>query len=58
MFLKHDMEDKNFLRYISRFLKSGIIENLKCYESDKETPQGGLISTVLCILTLCFRFMF
>lgn len=46
-FLKHDIEDKNFLRYISRFLKSGVIENLKYYESDKGTPQGGLISPVL-----------
>lgn len=46
-FLKHDIGDKNFLRYISRFLKSGIIENLKYYESDKGTPQGGLISPVL-----------
>ena len=46
-FLRHDIGDKNFLRYISRFLKSGIIENLKYYESDKGTPQGGLISPVL-----------
>lgn len=46
-FLKHDIGDKNFLRYISRFLKSGIIENLKYYESDKGTPQGGLISPIL-----------
>lgn len=46
-FLKHDIGDKNFLRYISRFLRSGIIENLKYYESDKGTPQGGLISPVL-----------
>ena len=43
-FLKHDIGDKNFLRYIVRFLKSGIIEDLKYYESDKGTPQGGLIS--------------
>lgn len=46
-FLRHDIVDKNFLRYVSRFLKSGIIENLKYYESDKGTPQGGLISPVL-----------
>ena len=46
-FLKHDIEDKNFLRYISRFLKSGVIEDFKYYESDKGTPQGGLISPVL-----------
>lgn len=46
-FLKHDIGDKNFLRYIDRFLRSGIIEDLKYYESDKGTPQGGLISPVL-----------
>ena len=46
-FLRHDIGNKNFLRYVSRFLKSGIIENLKYYESDKGTPQGGLISPVL-----------
>ena len=46
-FLEHDIQDKNFLRYIVRFLKSGIMEDLKYYESDKGTPQGGLISPVL-----------
>lgn len=45
-FLEHDIQDKNFLRYIKRFLKSGIIEDMKFYESDKGTPQGGLISPV------------
>lgn len=45
-FLENDIEDKNFLRYIKRFLKSGIIEEMKFYESDKGTPQGGLISPV------------
>ena len=39
-FLRHDIGDKNFLRYIDRFLRSGIIEDLKYYESDKGTPQG------------------
>ena len=46
-FLEHDIGDKNFLRYISRFLKAGIVEELAYYESDKGTPQGGLISPVL-----------
>lgn len=47
MFLEHEIEDKNFLRYIKRFLKSGILEDYKYYESDKGTPQGGLISPIL-----------
>jgi len=46
-FLENDIEDKNFLRYIVRFLKSGIMEDMKRYESDKGTPQGGLISPIL-----------
>lgn len=47
MFLEHEVEDKNFLRYVKRFLKSGILEDYKYYESDKGTPQGGLISPIL-----------
>ena len=46
-FLGHDIGDKNFLRYISRFLKAGIVEDLAYFESDKGTPQGGLISPIL-----------
>lgn len=46
-FVENDIQDKNFLRYIARFLKAGIIEDMKYYESDKGTPQGGLISPVL-----------
>ena len=46
-FLENDIEDKNFLRYVVRFLKSGIMEDMKKYESDKGTPQGGLISPIL-----------
>jgi len=51
-FLEHDIEDKNFLRYIKRFLKAGIMEDLVRYESDKGTPQGGLISPVLANIYL------
>ena len=47
MFLEHEIADKNFLRYIRRFLKTGIFEDYKYYESDKGTPQGGLISPIL-----------
>lgn len=46
-FLEHDIADKNFVRYIVRFFKSGIMEEGKYYESDKGTPQGGLISPIL-----------
>lgn len=46
-FLGHDIKDKAFLRYINRFLISGYMEDMKCYETDKGTPQGGLISPIL-----------
>ena len=45
--LKETIADKNFLRYIKRFLKSGYMEDMKYYETDKGTPQGGLISPIL-----------
>lgn len=46
-FLEHDIEDKNFIRYIKKFLKSGIMDKGEFVESDKGTPQGGLISPIL-----------
>ena len=46
-FLEHDIGDKNFLRYVKRFLISGYMEDMKYYETDKGTPQGGLISPIL-----------
>ena len=51
-FLEHDIADKNFLRDIKRFLKVGVMEDMKYYESDKGTPQGGLISPVLANIYL------
>ena len=46
-FLEHDIKDKTILRYINRFLISGYMEDMKYYETDKGTPQGGLISPIL-----------
>ena len=46
-FLEHDIKDKAFLRYVNRFLISGYMEDMKYYETDKGTPQGGLISPIL-----------
>ena len=46
-FLEHDIADKNFIRYIKRFLIGGVMEDGKKLESDRGTPQGGLISPVL-----------
>lgn len=46
-FLEHDIADKNFIRYIKRFLIGGVMEDGKKLDSDKGTVQGGLISPIL-----------
>ncbi len=46
-FLENDIQDKNFLRYIKRFLIAGVMEEGIRKKSDKGTPQGGSISPVL-----------
>ena len=46
-FLENDIVDKNFLRYVKRFLIAGVMEGTERKESDKGTPQGGQISPVL-----------
>lgn len=46
-FLENDINDKVFIRYINRFLISGYMEEMKYYETNKGTPQGGLISPIL-----------
>ena len=46
-FIEHDIKDKNFNRYVVRFLRSGIMEDGKRNESDKGTAQGSPISPIL-----------
>jgi group II intron reverse transcriptase/maturase len=46
-FLEHDIEDKNFLRYVKRFLKAGIMEEGEYHATESGVPQGGSISPVL-----------
>lgn len=46
-FLAHDIADRNFLRYIVRFLKAGVMVDNRHEETSVGTPQGGLISPVL-----------
>ena len=46
-FLEHDIADRNFLRYIVRFPKAGIMEGAELLKSDRGTPQGGHISPTL-----------
>lgn len=58
-FLEYTIQDKHFIRYIKRFLRSGIMEEGKKIESDKGTPQRRINkpNTSKCILALCIRFM-
>lgn len=46
-FLNFDIADRRFLRYVKRFLIAGVMEDGAYLESDRGTPQGGLISPVL-----------
>ena len=46
-FLGNDIADKNFLRYIVRFLKAGVMKEEIYEETSVGTPQGGSISPIL-----------
>jgi group II intron reverse transcriptase/maturase len=46
-FLKQRIVDFSLLQLISRFLKSGIMEEGIYFETDQGTPQGGVLSPVL-----------
>jgi len=50
--LQERISDKILLRYIVRFLKSGVLEEGKYYKTDKGTPQGGIISPILANIYL------
>jgi group II intron reverse transcriptase/maturase len=46
-FLEHEISDRNFLRYVGRFLSAGVMEEGKYADTDAGVPQGGAISPVL-----------
>ena len=46
------IKDKNFIKLIKKFLKSGYMYEDKIEETDKGTPQGGIISPILANLYL------
>jgi len=56
-FLEYRIADNVYIRYIKRFLKSGILEQGKLLKSEKGTPQrrNNITSTRKYILTLCIR---
>lgn len=46
------IKDKDFIWLIKKFLNAGYMEDNVIYETDKGTPQGGLISPILANLYL------
>jgi RNA-directed DNA polymerase len=50
--LKQRIVDPNLLRIIARFLKSGVMEEGKYLETEKGTPQGGILSPMLANIYL------
>jgi group II intron reverse transcriptase/maturase len=52
--LERRISDGKFLRYIVRFLKSGIMEEGKYFPTLRGTPQGGLITPLTQLITFFF----
>lgn len=50
--LQERISDTKLLRYIVRFLKAGVMEEGKWQETDRGTPQGGIISPILANIYL------
>jgi len=46
------ISDQKFLRYLTRMLKSGVMENTSFTKTVKGTPQGGVISPILANIYL------
>lgn len=46
-FLQERIQDTNLLRLIQRFLKAGVMEQGKKWDTEVGTPQGGIISPTL-----------
>jgi group II intron reverse transcriptase/maturase len=50
--LEQRIADRNLLRLIGRFLNAGIMEEGKFVETDRGTPQGGILSPLLANIYL------
>ncbi|MCW3134681.1 MAG: group II intron reverse transcriptase/maturase [Methanophagales archaeon] len=50
--LQQRIADPSLLRLIARFLKSGVMEEGKYQETDRGTPQGGILSPMLANIYL------
>jgi len=45
--LEEKIADKNLLKIIKKFLKAGVMETGKLYQTEAGTPQGGILSPIL-----------
>lgn len=52
--LEYDIADKNFVRYIKRFLIGEVMEDEKKLNTELGTVRGGLISPMLANVYLCY----
>lgn len=52
--LQQRIGDRNFLRLVGKFLRAGVMEGDKVIETDKGTPQGGVLSPILANIYLHF----
>jgi len=50
--LRQRIADRNLLRLIERFLKMGIMEGDRYFESEEGVPQGGVLSPILANIYL------
>jgi retron-type reverse transcriptase len=47
-FLQHRIGDRRILRLIKKWLRAGVLEDGGWSETERGTPQGSVISPLLC----------
>ncbi len=55
-FLQHRIGDRRILRLIKKWLRAGVLEDGVWSQTDKGTPQGSVISPLLCNVYLHYVF--
>src|SRR5215470_8277621 len=55
-FLQHRIGDRRILRLIKKWLRAGVLEDGEWSETEKGTPQGSVISPLLCNVYLHYVF--
>ena len=55
-FLQHRIGDRRVLRLIKKWLRAGLLEDGRWSETEKGTPQGSVISPLLCNVYLHYVF--